>query len=163
MVKNPGLIPGMKTLKEGEIQRKRAMIAEMLDGCWKSCIEPDSRSSAPFVAQAIIANPVSFAHVHCAQILRIPVHLMFTMPWTSTRAFPHPLANVKSSKHEGGKANYFSYGMVELMTWQGYVIWQAIESHANDIAALAVSSTHGANLSIWNLFLHQKDRISRRL
>ncbi|KAL9617199.1 MAG: hypothetical protein Q9160_008004 [Pyrenula sp. 1 TL-2023] len=64
MVKNPGLIPGMKTLREGEIQRKRAMIAEMLDGCWKSCIEPDPDSRVPFVAQAIIANPVSFAHVH---------------------------------------------------------------------------------------------------
>lgn len=121
MVKNPGLIPGMKTLREGEIQRKRAMIAEILDVCWNSCIEPDPQSNLPFVAHAIIANPVSFAHVHCAQLLGIPVHLMFTMPWTSTRAFPHPLANIKDTKHEPRLANYLSYGVVEWMTWQGYV------------------------------------------
>ena len=51
MVKNPGLIPSMKTLREGEIKRKRAMITQMLNGCWKSCIEPDPKTGAPFVAQ----------------------------------------------------------------------------------------------------------------
>ena len=95
------------------------MIAEMLDGCWKSCIERDPDSLMPFVAQAIIANPVSFARLHCAQALSIPVHLMFTMPWTSTRAFPHPLANVKTAKQEPRLANYLSYAMMEWMTWQG--------------------------------------------
>ena len=121
MVKNPGLIPGMKTLRKGDIQRKRMMIAEMLEGCWKSCIEPDQQSLKPFLAQAIIANPVSFAHIHCAEILSIPVHLMFTMPWTNTRSFPHPLANIKASDHEPHLANYLSYSVVEWMTWQGYV------------------------------------------
>lgn len=33
MVKNPGLIPQMKSLRDGDIQRKRAMVAEMLNGC----------------------------------------------------------------------------------------------------------------------------------
>jgi sterol 3beta-glucosyltransferase len=32
----------------------------------------------PFVADAIIANPPSFAHIHCAEKLRIPLHIMFT-------------------------------------------------------------------------------------
>jgi hypothetical protein len=31
-----------------------------------------------FVADAIIANPPSFAHLHCAEKLGIPLHLMFT-------------------------------------------------------------------------------------
>ncbi|KAJ7489443.1 putative sterol glucosyltransferase, partial [Mycena latifolia] len=119
MVKNPGLIPSMKSLRQGDIQRKRAMVAEMLDGCWKSCVEPDPFSHAPFVAEAIIANPPSFAHIHCAQALGIPVHLMFTMPWSSTRAFPHPLANVKNSSTDPVIANYISYGVVEFLTWQG--------------------------------------------
>ncbi|KAJ7489441.1 putative sterol glucosyltransferase [Mycena latifolia] len=119
MVKNPGLIPSMKSLRQGDIQRKRAMVAEMLDGCWKSCVEPDPFSHAPFVAEAIIANPPSFAHIHCAQALGIPVHLMFTMPWSSTRAFPHPLANVKNSSTDPVIANYISYGIVEFLTWQG--------------------------------------------
>lgn len=32
----------------------------------------------PFVADAIIANPPSFGHIHCAEKLGIPLHMMFT-------------------------------------------------------------------------------------
>jgi hypothetical protein len=73
------------------------------------------------VADAIIANPPSFAHVHCAQALAVPLHIMFTMPWTSTRQFSHPLANLTFSngKIDPGTANYMSYWLVEWMTWQG--------------------------------------------
>lgn len=120
MVKNPGLIPQMKSLRDGDIQAKRAMVAEILRGCWDSCICDDLEGNKePFVADAIIANPPSFAHVHCSQALSIPLHLMFTMPWSSTRAFPHPLANLKYSDTEPKIANYISYGIVEWMTWQG--------------------------------------------
>lgn len=119
MVKNPGLIPSMKSLREGDIQRKREMIAQILNGCWQSCIEPDLKSQQPFVADAIIANPPSFAHIHCAQALGIPLHLMFTMPWSSTRAFPHPLANFKGGQIKTTLVNYASYGIVEWLTWQG--------------------------------------------
>lgn len=121
MVKNPGLIPHFQTLRDGEIKQKRAMVAEMLTGCWKSCIEDDPDSQEPFVADAIIANPPSFAHIHCAQALGIPLHLMFTMPWTTTRAFPHPLANLRSEDMNTTTANWVSYGIVEWLTWQGYV------------------------------------------
>ncbi|KAF5871600.1 putative sterol glucosyltransferase protein [Botrytis fragariae] len=119
MVKNPGLIPSMETLKGGEIQRKRAIISEMLGGCWRSCLKPDMISAEPFVADAIIANPPSFAHIHCAQALGIPLHLCFTMPWSPTAAFPHPLANIKTSSVDVGTGNYLSYLLVEWMTWQG--------------------------------------------
>ncbi|KAL1874634.1 hypothetical protein Plec18167_005866 [Paecilomyces lecythidis] len=119
MVKNPGLIPQMKNLNIKDIQKKRQMVAEILDGCWMSCIEDDPITNVPFVADAIIANPPSFAHIHCAQALGIPVHLMFTMPWTSTREIPHPLANVKFSKTTPTVANYLSYSVVEWLTWQG--------------------------------------------
>lgn len=119
MVKNPGLIPSVKSLRQGEIARKRHMVEEMLNGCWESCLQPDPVDGIPFVADAIIANPPSFAHVHCAQALGIPVHLMFTMPWSNTRAFPHPLANLKNSGADTTVANFVSYNVVEWMTWQG--------------------------------------------
>ena len=119
MVKNPGLIPSMKTLREGDISKKRAMIAEMLDGFWQSCTTPDQLNQKAFVADAIIANPPSFAHIHCAQALGIPLHIMFTMPWTGTSEFPHPLANLKASSVDVKMANYLSYGVVQWMTWQG--------------------------------------------
>ena len=120
MVKNPGLIPSFQGLQAGEIQKKREMIEELLEGFWYSCFCPDTATEAPFVADAIIANPPAFAHVHCAQVLGIPVHIMFTMPWTSTSAFPHPLANLNNSSGNQSMANYASYGILEYLTWQGY-------------------------------------------
>lgn len=121
MVRNPGLIPSFKSLRRGDVQKKRGMVAEMLDGCWKSCLESDPATGAPFVADAIIANPPSFAHVHCAQAMGIPVHVMFTMPWTSTRSFPHPLANLQFGDKtiDPLTANFMSYTVVEWLTWQG--------------------------------------------
>ncbi|KAI8689321.1 Glyco-transf-28 domain-containing protein [Fusarium keratoplasticum] len=121
MVKNPGLIPSIDSLRAGDINTKRKMIAQMLDGFWDSCIMPDPKTGDPFVADAIIANPPSFAHVHCAEALGVPLHMMFTMPWTSTGAFPHPLANINdpSTGKEREVANYLSYSVVEFLTWQG--------------------------------------------
>ena len=119
MVKNPNLMPSFQTIMDGEIGRKRTMVANMLDGFWHSCLQPDPVTDLPFVADAIIANPPSFAHVHCAQALGIPVHMMFTMPWSATRAFPHPLANLTNVGNDHGGANSMSYHLVEWMTWQG--------------------------------------------
>ena len=88
MVKHPGLMPGIDALKSGEISKRRRGIEEMLLGSWRSCIEagnglgpppkpharnepldlsagmPGDESNQPFVADAIIANPPSFAHIH---------------------------------------------------------------------------------------------------
>ena len=46
----------------------------------------------PFTAQAIIANPPTYGHIHIAEKLGIPCHMFFTMPYSPTRAFPSPLA-----------------------------------------------------------------------
>lgn len=119
MVKNPGLIPNMKSLREGEVRAKRRMVQEMMAGCWAACIEPDSDTGAPFVANAIISNPPTFAHIHCAQALSIPLHMVFTMPWSPTRAFPHPLANVRNTTTDEKLANYLSFSLVNALTWQG--------------------------------------------
>lgn len=102
MVKNPGLMPGFDTLRSGDVGHRRKEIGNMIKRCWRSCIETGdgsgieaSDSSAevpavsgsatgadvaakPFVADAIIANPPSFAHIHCAEKLGIPLHMMFT-------------------------------------------------------------------------------------
>lgn len=119
MVKNPGIIPKVESIRAGDISKKRKMVAEMLQGCWESCVRPDLVSGDPFVAEAIIANPPSFAHMHCAEALGIPVHMMFTMPWTATRAFPHPLANVEVTDSDPNVTNFLSYGLVDMLTWQG--------------------------------------------
>ncbi|KAI1123670.1 sterol glucosyltransferase [Nemania abortiva] len=145
MVKNPGLIPSMESLRAGDIQKKRKMVAQMLEGCWQACISPDPRTGVPFVANAIIANPPSFAHIHCAQALGVPLHLMFTMPWTSTRVFSHPLANMKTKSENQGKANFVSFSMVEWMTWQG--LGDIINDWRNSIDLEPVPLTEGPNLA----------------
>ncbi|KAL1648560.1 hypothetical protein SLS61_006884 [Didymella pomorum] len=142
MVKNPGLMPGMNTLWSGDVGKRRKGIAEILRGTWRSCIETGNglgvdplkqtveewmgieeqlpeQLKKPFVADAIIANPPAFGHVHCAEKLGIPLHMMFTMPWSPTQQFPHPLANIQSSNADPTITNYMSYIMVDLLTWQG--------------------------------------------
>ncbi|KAF2450446.1 glycosyltransferase family 1 protein [Karstenula rhodostoma CBS 690.94] len=142
MVKNPGLMPGFDTLRSGEVGKRRKGIAEILRGTWRSCIEtgngmgvdplkqtieewmgvedqlPDELKK-PFVADAIIANPPAFGHVHCAEKLGIPLHMMFTMPWSPTQQFPHPLANIQTSNADASITNYMSYILVDMLTWQG--------------------------------------------
>ncbi|KAI1213308.1 glycosyltransferase family 1 protein [Annulohypoxylon truncatum] len=130
MVKNPGMIPTLETVRAGDIGRRRAAMAEMFDGFWRACINATDNEKDinnvkmmgkkdPFVADAIIANPPSFAHIHCAEALGIPLHLMFTFPYTPTQAFPHPLANIKKSNVDPGYTNFISYPLVEMMVWQG--------------------------------------------
>ncbi|QRV87000.1 glycosyltransferase family 1 protein [Ceratobasidium sp. AG-Ba] len=122
MVRNPGLMPGFESLKNGDIGKKQSMVAEILEGCYQSCFAPDAEQDggALFTADAIISNPPTFAHIHCAEALGIPLLLSFTMPWCATAAFPHPLVNVKHNpKDEPRLVNYYSYGLVDIMTWQG--------------------------------------------
>ena len=164
MVKTPGLIPSMSTLAAGEISKKRKMVHEMLQGCWRSCIhpDPDSVEQRPFVADAIIANPPSFAHVHCAQALGIPLHMMFTMPWTATKSFPHPLGtgmlrrqlsktntDLSSQRQTFGKRyqrrklSLICYGR---MAYMAGVRWSSRIRKCNadnDRVAWKMSSTHG--------------------
>ncbi|KAJ6546815.1 glycosyltransferase family 1 protein [Mycena capillaripes] len=119
MVKNPGLMPGMTSLTNGDIGRKRKMLTEMINGCWLSCHSPCQETGRTFAADAIISNPPAFAHVHCAEALGIPLLLSFTMPWSPTAAFPHPLVNINSSNADNGLTNYLSYALADILTWQG--------------------------------------------
>lgn len=113
----------------GPVARKRLVYEETLERLWESCIAPDPTTDRPFVADAIIANPASFAHVHCAERLKIPCHLVSTTSCTSTAAFGHPLADVKYSSNPGKTTNnenggqrmnmnLLSYMAVNLVIWQ---------------------------------------------
>lgn len=96
MVKNPGLMPDMRTIRSGAIQRRRREMKSIFTGCWRSCFESGDGTGiehhvredpwseevdyrdVPFVADVVIANPPSFAHLSCAEKLGIPLNMMFT-------------------------------------------------------------------------------------
>jgi UDP:flavonoid glycosyltransferase YjiC (YdhE family) len=115
MVKNAGMIPSISSIIEGDVRQKRRYLADILVSTWLACTADDDETKAPFIAEAIIANPPSFGHVHCAEKLQIPLHIMFTMPWSPTIAFPHPLANIDSSIGPKEKINLYSYDVIEML------------------------------------------------
>ncbi|KAL1533468.1 sterol 3beta-glucosyltransferase [Salvia divinorum] len=110
MARNKGLIPSAP----GEIAIQRKQIKAIIESLLPACTEPDLITGEPFRAQAIIANPPAYGHAHVAEALGVPMHIFFTMPWTPTYAFPHPLARVPQS------AGYWlSYILVDLLIWWG--------------------------------------------
>jgi sterol 3beta-glucosyltransferase len=103
-----------------DVPKKRTMIAEILASTWRACTEADTEhpDAPPFRPDAIVANPPSYGHVHCAEALHIPLHMIFTMPWSATCAFPHPFARIDGSTHRPVE-NFFSYGLLDLLVWAG--------------------------------------------
>jgi hypothetical protein len=113
MVKNAGIIPSVSSIVAGDVSKHRHILADILASTWLACTAIDDETHLPFTAQAIIANPPSFGHVHCAEKLQIPLHIMFTMPWSPTTAFPHPLCKIDKGPTE--KMNLYSYHVVEIL------------------------------------------------
>uniref|UniRef100_A0A7S4NXG8 Glycosyltransferase family 28 N-terminal domain-containing protein n=1 Tax=Paramoeba aestuarina TaxID=180227 RepID=A0A7S4NXG8_9EUKA len=127
MVKHPGLMPGSMD----EVKRKRVVMKEIIESCWtavtdtKSVIhtkdgEPNNPNlpDQPWCTHAILSNPATFGHYHVAERLGCPLHIFFTMPWSPTAAFPHPLANLSYAKRTPSK-NMMSYSLVDALTWSG--------------------------------------------
>ncbi|XLR44028.1 hypothetical protein S83_028688, partial [Arachis hypogaea] len=127
----------MKNVDEGELVKRRgvchrelilSIIADMrpreiqlvMSGYLPSvmsqsdliCADPDTHVA--FNADAIIANPPAYGHIHVAEFLKVPLHIFFTMPWTPTYEFPHPLSRVKQQM-----AYRLSYQIVNSLIWLG--------------------------------------------
>ncbi|XP_051141728.1 sterol 3-beta-glucosyltransferase UGT80A2-like [Andrographis paniculata] len=110
MVKNKGFLPSGPS----EIPVQRSQMKDIISSLLPACREPDIDSGISFKADAIIANPPAYGHTHVAEALKIPIHIFFTMPWTPTVDFPHPLSRVKQS------AGYrLSYQIVDSLIWLG--------------------------------------------
>ena len=115
MVENPGIIPSLSSIIQGDVGRKRRSIVDILVSTWQACTADDDEIKTPFVAEAIISNPPSFGHIHCAEKLQIPLHIMSTAPWSPTVAFPHPLSNIDRSIGPKDKINLYSYDVIEML------------------------------------------------
>ncbi|CAI9116523.1 OLC1v1017695C5 [Oldenlandia corymbosa var. corymbosa] len=139
MARNKGLIP----YSPGEISVQRRQMKAIIESLLPACTEADQETGEPFRAQAIIANPPSYGHAHVAEALGVPLHIYFTMPWTPTYEFPHPLARVPQS------AGYWlSYIVVDL------IVWWAVRGYINDfrkrklkLPPIAYFSTYHGSIS----------------
>ncbi|KAI3470392.1 hypothetical protein Pfo_027055 [Paulownia fortunei] len=110
MVKNKGFLPSGPS----EIYIQRHQIKEIIFSLLPACVDPDPDTKVPFKVDAIIANPPAYGHTHVAEALKVPLHIIFTMPWTSTSEFPHPLSRVKQ------QVGYrLSYQIVDALIWMG--------------------------------------------
>ncbi|KAH7465794.1 Sterol 3-beta-glucosyltransferase UGT80A2 [Phytophthora ramorum] len=125
MVKTGGhLIPLNLEAIQKDVPRNMQMIEEILNSTWPAVSEVDPDGGGPgipgkpFRAQAIISNPVTYGHIHVAEKLGVPLHIMFPQPWVPTTAFPHPLSNMPYTG-KPKKVNFMSYKMVDLLMWQG--------------------------------------------
>ncbi|GMG99898.1 hypothetical protein Nepgr_001738 [Nepenthes gracilis] len=110
MVKNKGFLPS----DPSEISTQRKQLKEIIYSLLPACKDPDPESKVPFTPDAIIANPPTYGHTHVAEALKVPLHVFFTMPWTPTCEFPHPLSRVKQSV-----AYRLSYHIVDALIWLG--------------------------------------------
>ncbi|KAI3732316.1 hypothetical protein L1987_63520 [Smallanthus sonchifolius] len=110
MVKNKGFLPS----EPSEIQIQRSQIKDIVFSLLPACTDHDPDSHVPFNVDAIIANPPAYGHTHVAEALKVPLHIFFTMPWTPTSEFPHPLSRVRQPV-----ANRLSYQIVDALIWMG--------------------------------------------
>ncbi|XP_050937031.1 sterol 3-beta-glucosyltransferase UGT80A2-like isoform X3 [Cucumis melo] len=110
MVRNRGFLPSWPS----EILIQRNQMKEIIYSLLPACKNPDVDTGIPFEADAIIANRTAYGHTHVAEGLKLPLHIFFTMPWTPTSEFPHPLSRVKQ------QAGYrLSYQIVDSLIWLG--------------------------------------------
>jgi sterol 3beta-glucosyltransferase len=108
--KNPQLLP-----------EKTRMVRQIIRSSWPAVTEadPNDAEARPFVADAIIANPPVTGHIHVAEALGIPLHIMFPQPWYyGTKEFPHPMAGLEYVA--GRSRNEASYGVFEALSWSTF-------------------------------------------
>jgi len=89
MVKSGGTIIGeMSNVKPAKL----AMLREIVHSLWPACTarDPYDPTAKPFTADVVIANPPTFGHIHCAEALGAPLHMMCAAasPLLSSRCAP---------------------------------------------------------------------------
>lgn len=62
-------------------------------------------------SDVILAGPSAVVGLHVAEALGLPFMFVMPMPWTSTKAFPHPFMTPNADL--GGIYNEFSFGLVD--------------------------------------------------
>jgi len=85
MVQTGGSIWG-EAINPQLLPEKTKMVLEIMKSSWPAATEadPSDPQALPFVADCIIANPPVMGHIHVAEALGIPCHIMFPQVRTCT-------------------------------------------------------------------------------
>jgi len=110
--------PDMMATDPKDIAAQTNTLKEIFDSVYLACTTPTRRSgNATFVPDVIISNPPVAVHVHTAEKLHIPLQIMFTMPWSTTKDYRHPFACFGPMKLI--KGNRESYAHIDRLIWTG--------------------------------------------
>ena len=112
----------IKTGLSKETPDKLAMQQQICESTWGACTmaDPKDPHKEPFKADAIISNPLTYGHIHCAERLKVPLHMMFPQPWTPTHAYAHPFSGLSYKAEEDWTLiNKNSYALVDDVMWHG--------------------------------------------
>eukprot|EP01135_Chromosphaera_perkinsii_P004033 Nk52_evm46s266 gene=Nk52_evmTU46s266 len=98
----------------------RSFYKNLLKSAWKACRdESPAFPGKEYYPDLIVSNPPVAAHFHLAEALKIPCIIAFTMPWSRTGAFPHPMVADRGFDAKAYKKNYRSFKLLEKLTWMG--------------------------------------------
>lgn len=120
MVQTGGSVWG-EAMHPNLIPEKTRMVRDIIFSAWPAATatDPEEADARPFVADAIISNPPVIGHVHVAEALGIPCHIMFPQPWYyGTKDFPHPMAGLEYVR--GRALNMQSYTVFESLMWANF-------------------------------------------
>lgn len=66
----------IKSRGPAERERWKESVYAMLEDSWRACVAPFTSDGKPFIADAVVACHKEFAHLHCAEKLGVPVHVL---------------------------------------------------------------------------------------
>lgn len=86
MVETGGRLLPLSAEEVKAVPEKQQMLEDIMRSTLPACIGNEGLAATggrsagrivPFRAQAIISNPVTYGHIHVAEYLDVPLHLMF--------------------------------------------------------------------------------------
>lgn len=122
MVETKGTIWG-EAMHPSNFPEKSKMVKAIIESCWPAVTQPDPEGGEPFRADAIISNPPTGGHLHVAEALGVPLHLMFPQPaYFGTKEFPHPMAGLKVlANNPGNRQSYTAFEVLYLTAFGSHI------------------------------------------